>query len=233
MARILLVDDDRDIRELGRALLETAGHDIFTADSVVTALQFISQNALDVLITDANMPGHSGYDLVRTLRRDGKHPHLTVAMLTGRREKRDIERALELGVHDYIVKPIDPQLFLQKVTDLLERRPPQERAEVEFALAKISAKATVITSVDIKSVSELGLTLTSPHRFTESTRLQLESEVFAEIGIDPPALRVLSSHVCDGGWEVRVSFVGADERTLTKVRAWIHSKSTRKNRLVG
>jgi two-component system, chemotaxis family, chemotaxis protein CheY len=225
MARILLVDDDRDIREFGKTLLATAGHDVFTVNGTLAAIEFLRDHPLDVLITDANMPQHSGFDLLRTLKSDPKHKDLTIAMLTGRRERKDIERALQLGAHDYIVKPLDPMLFLKKVDDLLERRPPAERPEVDFAALKINNSAKLTTSIEVASISELGLLLRSPHKFHEGSIIELAGDFFASIGIAPPLMKVLSSVERNGLWETRVTFVGAEERTLMKIRAWVHTNT--------
>jgi DNA-binding response OmpR family regulator len=233
MARILLVDDDRDIREMGCMLLSTAGHDVFSAAGAMEALTFLRDNPVDIVITDANMPLHSGFDLTRTIKRDPRYQSITVAMLTGRREKRDIEHALEIGVNDYIIKPLDPLLFLQKVTDLLERRPPQERVEVDFAALKINISASAKFTIEIASLSELGVVVRSPQLFREGTRIELETDLFARVGIDAPYCRVGTSLEREAStsketyWETRIAFVGIDERARTKIRAWVHSNTVR------
>lgn len=228
MARILLVDDDKDIRDLGCALLTKAGHEAFAVEGAVPALEFLRLYSVDILITDANMPQHSGFDLLRTVTKDPQYSReMTLVMLTGRRERKDIERAVELGVHDYIVKPLDPMLFLQKVTDLLERRPPAARPHVDFASLKLNAQAKAHVAIDLISVSELGLIIRSPHRFHEGTRIELETDLFTRMDIVRPMLRVVASVEKDGVWETRIAFVGADERALTKVRAWINSTAAR------
>lgn len=229
MARILLVDDDKDIRTLGISLLNQAGHESFAAESAVAAIEFLQTHSVDLLITDANMPQHSGFDLIRTIRREPRFHQLTLAMLTGRRERKDIERAVSLGVHDYIIKPLDPMLFLQKIQDLLERRPPAERASVDFAAVKIASRAQISSEIELVSLSELGLNFRSPHRYREGERLEAGGEIFEEIiGVEMPILRVQSSVEREGDiWETRVVFIGADEKVLTKIRAWVYSHSTK------
>ena len=224
MARFLLVDDDHDIRKFGVAVLASAGHEAFSADGALSALDFLSHNHVDVLITDANMPRHTGFDLVKTLSNDTRFSHLSIAMLTGRRERKDIERALEAGVHDYIVKPLDPVLFLKRVTDLLEKRPPAERAQADFASLNLNLTAKASMAVEIVSLSELGLTLRSPTTFQEGTRIEIASDLFGMIGIEVPLMKVITSIE----QETRVSFIGLDENTLTKIRAWVHSNTVKR-----
>jgi DNA-binding response OmpR family regulator len=237
VARILLVDDDKDIRDLGCAILANAGHDAFAVEGAVLALEFLRSYSVDVIITDANMPQHSGFDLLRTLQRDPQYTRgASLVMLTGRRERKDIERAVELGVHDYIVKPLDPMLFIQKVNDLLARRPAEDRPQVDFASSKIGTSAKALSVVDLVSLSEVGIVIRSEHRFREGSRIDLETDLFTKIDVPRPLFRVLSAVAVKSNakraakpdlWEVRLAFVGVDERTLTKIRAWIHGNTTR------
>jgi len=226
MAKILLVDDDKDVRQFGAALLASAGHDAFLAEGTVEALEFLQTNIVDILITDANMPVHSGFDLLLTLKKNPRIPRdMSIVMLTGRRERKDIERAVLLGAHDYIVKPIDPMVFLQKVKDLLDRRPVAERPQAEFASLTLSSAARAAVAVELLALSEIGLLVKIPHQFPEGTMIEIDSDIFTKIGITPPLLRVLSSVEKNDHWESRVAFIGADERTLTKIRAWVYSQT--------
>jgi two-component system chemotaxis response regulator CheY len=229
MARILLVDDDSDIRELGKALITRAGHEVFLASDAMEALQRLQETPIDLLITDANMPRFSGFDLIKTLQGDPKYANLTMAMLTARRERKDIERALALGLHDYIIKPLDPMLFLKKIGDLLERRPPPERAEADFATLKLQSAAKALLPVEIVALSELGITIRSPHAFKGGSRFEIQTDVFTKIGVEAPVMRAQScTEVSPALFETRVVFVGADEKFLTKVRAWVHSSMAKK-----
>lgn len=122
MYKILLVDDDADIRRFVKKVLERDGHSVVVVENGLTALNELSEDTYDLLLTDANMPQYSGFDLIKTIRLQAKHKDLLIAMLTGRREKQDIQQAIDLGVKDYIVKPIDPELLIQKVQKLFESR---------------------------------------------------------------------------------------------------------------
>jgi CheY-like chemotaxis protein len=227
MARILLVDDDKDIRNFGIALLTEAGHESFAADGVTAAIEFLQTHSMDMVITDANMPHHSGFDLMHTLKRDRRWRDLTLVMLTGRRERKDIERAIALGAHDYIVKPLDPMLFLQKIASLLDRRPPADRPEVDFAAVHLAIRARAVAEIELGVLSELGFSFRSPHHFRDGSKIEVNSDIFERIGALMPILRVQSCvQKNESTWETRVVYIGADERFLTKIRAWIYSHSS-------
>ncbi len=232
MAKIILVDDDQEILTLGRALLAQAGHDVLTAGGALEAVQLLRDHGCDAMITDVNMPAHTGYDLVKTVRADKRWAKLPIAMLTGRRERRDIERALELGVDDYILKPIDPMLFLKKVETLLAKRSEDSSAaELDFARANFAHRGHLTLPIEMRSVSELGLVATSPHKLTEGALVRVDTDLFAQIGCEPPPMKVLSSvQLASGAYETRVMFVGAEEAVLQKIRAWIYSHATKASR---
>lgn len=122
MFRILLVDDDADVRRLVKKILEKANYNVVTVDNGLSALSELNDNTYDMLLSDASMPQYSGFDLLKAIRRLPKHSDLVIAMLTGRREKEDIQKAIELGASDYIVKPVDPEVLIGKIQKLLEHK---------------------------------------------------------------------------------------------------------------
>lgn len=228
MARILLVDDDYDIRELGRALLTHMGHEVHTADGAINALQVLRSAAFDMLITDANMPNHSGFDLLKMVRLEGKWPTMTNVMLTGRREKKDVELAMKEGVHAYIVKPLDPALFTDKIEDLLDKNMPKEET-VLLPHADFAVRGSVQMGVEIHSISEIGITLKSSYQFRSGTLLPLDSEIFKHIGIRNPLMRVFLSQKRDGEWETRLTYTELTEQEAEKLRAFTQRQSQATN----
>lgn len=143
MSRILLVDDDGDVRKIVKRILEKEGHTVVSVDNGFTALDELNKHNYDLLITDAGMPQYSGFDLLRALRRQPKHANLVAAMLTGRREKQDIQQAIELGVKEYIVKPIDPQVLVAKVASLISAPSKDAVSPTQTASASLSARLEV------------------------------------------------------------------------------------------
>ena len=220
MARILLVDDDFDIRELGRALLANAGHEVHTADGAINALQIMRELPLDLLITDIGMPTHTGFDLLKMIRLEAKWPGLMTVMLTGRREKRDVEAAAREGVDAYIVKPLDPEVFVSRIDGLLAKN------DIVMPLPSVdfSIVAQIQMNVEIRSVSELGIVIKSPYQFRSGTLLPLDSAIFRRIGIANPLTRVFVSQRKDGDWESRLTFVDLNESDKQKIRSWTNQQ---------
>ena len=92
--RILVVDDDQDILTLSEKLLKSS-YEVLTADNGRTALEILQSVQIDGLLSDINMPEMDGFELLRRIKKNTDWDHLTIAMLTGVRERKDIQRAIE------------------------------------------------------------------------------------------------------------------------------------------
>ena len=116
-ARILVVDDDRDIRDLVAIKLTSAGYDVTTRDDGAQALDAASAGGWSVLVLDVMMPGMSGIDVLRTLRASGDRT--PVILLTARGQEKDIEAGFAAGADDYVTKPFSPRALLARITAAL------------------------------------------------------------------------------------------------------------------
>lgn len=223
MATILMVDDDPDILKIGKRILSAAGYDVLTALNAREACELLNQMAFDMIISDANMPQHSGFDLLKVLRHDSRFKHLPIALLTARREKKDIQHAIELGVDDYIVKPIDPMLLIKKVQALFEKKPPVQRASFDLKEVTTHHEGSLLFPTTVLNVSEVGVVVESTFELVEGQTLNLQSEIFSEIRIPAPKMKVLS---CDynraqKAYRARLVFTHLEDSSLQKIRAWI------------
>ena len=229
MARILVVDDDPDILRLADRVLTMSGHVVFRAQDAVRAMDMLNSSLFDLLISDANMPHFSGFDLVRQVRANKRFNNMAIAMLTGLRESKDVQKAIRAGVDDYIVKPIDPMVLTQKVNELFEKKPPMEPMEIEFSEGNKLAEAKVALEVSIMTFSELGLLLRSPVEIHEGMALKIAGNVFSKLQMPPPEMKVVHcKKQREFHYEIRVDFVHVEEKMVDKIRAWIHGQRGRK-----
>ena len=118
MSRILVVDDDPNIRELVRLFLEREGINVFEASNGAEALAKLESTRADMVILDIMMPQMDGWELCRTLRAAGETP---VLMLTAKGETCQKVKGFDLGADDYIVKPFEPLELVARVKALLKR----------------------------------------------------------------------------------------------------------------
>jgi two-component system phosphate regulon response regulator OmpR len=124
---LLVVDDDRRIRDLLSRFLSTEGYRISTADSAAMARAKLSSLSFDLLILDVMMPGETGFQLARAIRTTSAVP---ILMLTARDEEADRVAGLELGADDYVAKPFSPRELAARVKALLRRSQPAARLEM-------------------------------------------------------------------------------------------------------
>lgn len=120
--KILIVDDFSTMRRIIKNLLRDLG---FTntqeADDGATALPMLQNGNFDFLITDWNMPGMQGIDLLKTVRADPNLSSLPVLMVTAEAKREQIVEAAQSGVNGYIVKPFTAQTLEEKINKIFER----------------------------------------------------------------------------------------------------------------
>lgn len=119
--RLLLVDDEHAVlRNLSR-LLQHHGYDCTTAESAVDARQLLADDGpFELVLSDVNMPGVSGIDLLEQVSKD--HPETATLMVTGVDDRNLAERALNMGAYGYVIKPYEPNEILIAISNALRRR---------------------------------------------------------------------------------------------------------------
>jgi len=117
-ATILVVDDERKIRDLVRSYLELEGYSVLVADSGERALESASRSDPDLVVLDLGLPDLSGEEVARTLRTASNVP---IIMLTAKAAEDDRVAGLRLGADDYLAKPFSPRELVARVEAVLRR----------------------------------------------------------------------------------------------------------------
>jgi len=120
--KILVVEDDQNIKYLVTFKLKNAGYEVFSASNGVEALQFLEKNSVDLIITDVMMPLMTGKELIIKLKHNPATQHIPTIMLTSRTLEKEVVEGLSLGADDYIKKPFSPQELLARVKNVLSRK---------------------------------------------------------------------------------------------------------------
>jgi phosphate regulon transcriptional regulator PhoB len=120
-AKILVVDDEKDILELVSYNLHKEGFQISTSHDGEDALQKIRSDRYNLLILDLMLPGIQGMDLCRILKADNETASIPIIMLTAKSEELDKVLGLEIGADDYITKPFSPRELIARVKAVLRR----------------------------------------------------------------------------------------------------------------
>jgi two-component system, OmpR family, response regulator MprA len=130
--RVLVADDDPDVREAVETALELEGHRVMTASDGLAALKRLGQTEFDAVVLDVLMPNLDGFEVCRRLRAAGNRTPILI--LTARDSEEDTIRGLDLGADDYLVKPFGLGELLARVRALLRRtHPAGEDAPLWFA----------------------------------------------------------------------------------------------------
>lgn len=120
--KILIVDDFSTMRRIIKNVLHELGfNNTDEADDGTTALPMLKAGSYDFLITDWNMPGMQGIDLLKALRADARLASLPVLLVTAEAKRDQIVKAAEAGVNGYIIKPFTPDTLREKIAKIFER----------------------------------------------------------------------------------------------------------------
>jgi len=130
-SRILIIEDEEDIRELVRYNLEREGFSVSEAESGEEGLKKTSKKRPDLILLDLMLPGKDGMQVCRELKQNEEARSIPIIMMTARGEESDIVAGLELGAEDYIVKPFSPKVLMARVKAALRRHTSPQPADEE------------------------------------------------------------------------------------------------------
>jgi len=119
--KVLVVDDEPDIRDVLRITLEAEGYEVIEAENGEEALKTVVQQSPNLILLDYKMPRMNGHQVCRHLKKDILLRHLPIIMVTGKGEITDKVDGIDSGADDYIVKPFEPEELLAHIRMILRR----------------------------------------------------------------------------------------------------------------
>ena len=154
---ILIIDDDSSVRNTLTRVLEKAGFQVSSAEDGEKALERISSEFFHLVYLDIRMPGMDGLDVLQEIRKI--KPELSVILLTAHASLKSALEAIRLGAKDYLIKPIDPEVFVSQTRIILEEvlkelrklEIRQQMAELQSELRSLEAESHVGESKSIAS----------------------------------------------------------------------------------
>lgn len=225
MARILIIDDDEDIRSLVKTILNSENHEVLLAQDAFEAADIIDAARFDLVICDINMPKKNGFSLLQELRRARRNQFLTVAFLTARSDKRDIERAIKIGADGYMIKPIVKDDFISKVNSLLNKNP--SRVDLTFNVSQEFedplSKITIERPGKLIQISDLGILIQLDHPLAVGEPILYDSKIFSLIGIKPPIAMTVNSmkKVSNEIWHGSLIYRNLPYETRQEITSWL------------
>ncbi|MNI18206.1 Heme response regulator HssR [compost metagenome] len=191
MPKVLVVDDDANIRELVRLYLEDEGIEVVQKGNGAEALEYAENHPPDLVVLDIMMPGMDGWALCARLRELGDMP---VLMITAKGEPADRIKGFKLGTDDYLVKPFDPMELALRVKALLKRYRIAYSQTIRLGDLRLDRKSYQVVNKD-------GLELTLPMK---------EFELLYKLGSYPGQL-FTRNHLIAEIWGIDYE---GDERTV-------------------
>lgn len=134
--KVLVVDDEASIREMLRLALEISNFECLEAADIQEAYRLITDESPDMVLLDWMLPGGSGIELLRRLRKEEATPALPVIMLTAKTHEDNVVQGLEVGADDYITKPFAPKELIARMKAIL-RRSSSEEGESEMRVGEL------------------------------------------------------------------------------------------------
>ena len=207
-AKILIIEDEKAVREMLCFTLKNNGFEILEAEDSNSALDALKENEINLILLDWMLPGKQGIEISRLIRSSSEIKDIPIIMLTAKSDESDKVLGLESGADDYVTKPFSPKELVARIKALLRRTAPQKDMEVvKYGNITLNPMTHKVTDGD--SNIELGPTefkllhffMTHPERvFSRSQLLDLvwgRNIYVEERTVDVHILRLRKSFVSD------------------------------------
>lgn len=201
MAKVLVVEDESDIRQMLVQHLRGAGFDVVGVGTATAALESARTEGPDLILLDLMLPDMDGFEVCKRLRRDPITERIPVVMVTARGSEMDRVLGLELGADDYITKPFSPRELVLRIRRSIERQNPVPANGDLLAFGELTIDVPghrVLVrgrGVDITATEFRLLTVLARRRGRVQTREHLLQEVWTHGERDEIDVRTVDTHV--------------------------------------
>lgn len=121
MAKILIAEDERDIRDLITFTLRFAGYEVVAASNGEEAVQLVLQEMPDLILMDVRMPRMTGYEACAAVKANPKTQHIPVIFLSAKGQESEIQTGLDAGADEYLLKPFAPDQLVARIQEVLSQ----------------------------------------------------------------------------------------------------------------
>ena len=121
MAKILIAEDERDIRDLVAFTLRFAGFEVVAVENGAEAVDAAAVEMPDLILMDVRIPKMTGYEACQKIKADNRVNHIPVVFLSAKGQDSEIQAGIDAGASDYLLKPFAPMELTEKIKELLAR----------------------------------------------------------------------------------------------------------------
>ncbi len=227
---ILTIDDDEDFNRLISVILKKHGFEVITTTNAKDFLRMLHHRNPSLCLIDLNLDEAfgAGFQLIEAIRKT-KGSKTPLFVLSFRHDKKDIARAIQLGANDYIHKPLDDLVLLDKINQYVNVKDPFQPLPY-FEVTESKRRSSMKITHKIVSINEFGVTIEGPTLIARGTLLKIKSNVVSKILGSPD--QVLRLFVTDTWMETERSMYRAflefnpdNHDLLGAVRSWLVANS--------
>lgn len=219
---ILVLDDNRNDLMLVKFVIMRMGCNPILIEQPSALIENLQKYQISLIVLDLDMPGLTGIDVLKKIKKVPSYKDIPIVMLTGNSEMSNVKTTIALGAVDYIVKPIDPMIFEGKVKKFLHSQTlEQKNSWVEYEIKKLTDKEIKLhLSAKIVSIGEMTLTIQLNQELPAGFSFYSDAPLFAELEIKNPLLKVETCHFENESYFVKCSMIGLKEAELKKIRLY-------------
>ncbi|MFZ3230385.1 MAG: response regulator [Pseudobdellovibrio sp.] len=218
---ILVLDDNKNDLLMAKFVIKRMGYNPILIENPKEILEKLKNNQISLIILDYDMPEMTGLEVLKNIKRAKIYNHIPVVMLTGNSEGNTVKSTVIVGAKDYIIKPLDPEIFESKISKIMNEKNSTEKTKwIEYQLLKNNTEIKIFNFCTIASIGELSLTFHTNQDYPVGFTFFSDSTLFEELEIKNPALKVETSEKTEFGFAVQCLMLGLSEAELKKIRLY-------------
>jgi DNA-binding response OmpR family regulator len=219
---ILVLDDNKNDLLMAKFVIMRMGYNPVLLEKQSQLMDTLQTFNVSLIVLDIDMPGLTGLDVLKKIKRVSSYKNIPIVMLTGSNDITHVKTAINTGAVDYIVKPIDPEIFETKVRKLIGQNDENLKNNwIEFAVKKAKdAEMRLYLSTQLHTIGEMSVTLKMNQPVPAGLTFYSEGHLFKELEINQPPLKVESCELLNDIYFVKCSLIGLSESDFKKIRLY-------------
>ncbi len=227
--KTLLVDDSPIDRRFSKFYLESIGLEVETAQDGYEALHLLDNNRFDLIFIDLIMPNLDGFGLINRINSRAEKTDASIIVLSSKNKINDVEKALKLGIEDYIIKPINITKVKSKIKQKFSSYDFSKWQEVPLPRIDQKTIVTISHTAEIVSISERSLTLKSSANLESNSQLSITSNILNDLGLKNCELQLSSSSKSGQYYFTKLKFINPSAELRNNIHRLIKNNSTYAN----
>ncbi len=219
---ILVLDDNKNDLLMAKFVILRMGYNPVLLEKQSQLMDSLQLQNISLIVLDIDMPGLTGLDVLKKIKRVNSYKDIPIVMLTGNSDISSVKTAINTGAVDYIVKPIDPAIFESKVKKLIGQTDERSKTNwIEYEVKKSqNSEMRLYVGGQLQSIGEMSLTMKFKQPISIGYTFYSEAPLFTELEINPPPVKVESCEQHGEEYIVKCTLIGLAESDLKKIRLY-------------